>query len=140
MVFSCFAVYLRIIIHGLYHILLVVYGGGHTRLKIWYNPCIDYPRRLNHLLFSKYFLTLQTFLFIMLTLPFITTYHSGLWFNSIMVRSRHRYPRVNAWEWLYGYIWTSFWGPKSGLRQIVTLFALSRKIILTCLGLKINSI
>ena len=33
--------------HGLYHILLVVYGPpwGHTRLKIWYNPVHDYPRR-----------------------------------------------------------------------------------------------
>ena len=44
MVFSCFAVYLRIIMHGLYHILLVVYGP-HTRLKIWYNLCMIIPRR-----------------------------------------------------------------------------------------------
>ena len=40
MVFSCFAVYLRIIMHGLYHILLVVYTTQNM-----VQPVHDYPRR-----------------------------------------------------------------------------------------------
>ena len=47
MVFSCFAVYLRIIMHGLYHILLVVYGpqGGPYTTQNMVQPVHDYPRR-----------------------------------------------------------------------------------------------
>ena len=47
MVFSCFAVYLRIIMHGLYHILLVVYGpqGGQYTTQNMVQPVHDYPRR-----------------------------------------------------------------------------------------------
>ena len=44
MVFSCFAVYLRIIMHGLYHILLVVYGPQNTAQNM-VQPVHDYPRR-----------------------------------------------------------------------------------------------
>ena len=41
MVFSCFAVYLRIIMHGLYHIL--PQGGPSTQNMV--QPVHDYPRR-----------------------------------------------------------------------------------------------
>ena len=43
MVFSCFAVYLRIIMHGLYHILLVVRGPYTTQNMV--QPVHDYPHR-----------------------------------------------------------------------------------------------
>ena len=88
MVFSCFAVYLRIIIHGLYHILLVVYSppGGHTRLKIWYNPCMIIRRYTAKQLKTIYyshsliiiFLNLFIYFYIYLSVRWTDFYYNNL--------------------------------------------------------------
>ena len=58
MVFSCFAVYLRIIIHGLFHILLkgAIHDSKYGTTRVWLSPQIHSKTAENDLLFSNCYL------------------------------------------------------------------------------------